>query len=706
MNNTSFKTKAGYLVLLALLVAAAYFPVFFHLFSLKNDALVYFLPYRYQVSSAVQESSFPWWSANIYLGTPLYSDIQSGSWNPLVILLSLFGRYNMSMLETELSIYLLAAAAGMYILAGRFSSNRNIRLIIALSYACSGFMTDSGSFIPWMNAAAVLPYLIFFFIRLLEKPGLKQTIPFTFTTFLLLTAGYPSFLVYTAYLLAGVLIALFFRYRRQWSVIRPVLFQLLLFLLFSSLLWSPVILAWTDFFPYYQRGGTIPLSFAQSNPFPPGGMLSMLIPAGVLKEQDWLQTDPGMRNISIGLFAFLLMPLAFQTILKNRLLRILALITFLSLLISLGPATPIHGWCHEYLPLFNRFRHPGTFRLFVIAGLLLISIASFERLFHAGKNDRLTRRLLWIALGLLLVITGFAFTKSGPLQGLLSPGGLSALNKAGFAELLLIQGTIQLLFTGGFIYFEKKQKTKALATIIIAQVILSAWFALPFTFISKTPAKSIDQAIAAATSKPDHPDTIALIRHADRMPGPDASPLITPAFYENQPVVNHDLISPTISTAYLHFLNDTALSQLTDGIPWAFLMPGSRLTDSSSRQVKQQKAAEAKVSLIHQTATSMYFRVNAAQPGYLHILQQYHHRWQALVNNTPTGIDRANHAFMAIKLPVGKSEVELRYQPGRLQYLLNYISLFTLALLLLLWIFIFFRLKKQDKTLVDKEAVS
>lgn len=706
MNILLLKYKTNILILLCLSVAVAYFPVFFHLFSLKNDALVYFLPFRYQVSSAIQSGSFPWWSDNIYLGTPIYSDIQSGSWNPLVWILSLFGKYNMAVLETELSIYLLVAAIGMYKLAGQFSSPPCIRLIIALSYACSGFMTDSGSFIPWMNAAAVLPFLFCFFIRFLEKPGLQHTIPFTLTVFLLLTAGYPSFLVYTGYLLAGILVFLFFRYRKQRLIVRPVLFQLLLFLFFSLLLWCPVIVAWIDFLPYYQRGGTISLSYAQSNPFPPAGIMSMLIPAGVFNEQEWLKTDPGMRNMSIGLFAFILLPLCYRAVIKNRLLRIIALISILSLLISLGSATPVHSWCHQYLPLFNRFRHPGTLRLFTIAGLLLLAIPAFERLLQTEGNDKLPKKLLWTGCCMLAVTTGYAMTQSSSLQSLFSLSGLTKLNKAGFADLILIQGAIQLSFIGTILYSLYKRKRTIIKVIIIGQIIASVWFALPFTFLSKNRVKTIDQSISRITDKAPEPDTIGVMTHADRQFGPDAPALVIPAFYDKQPVVNHDLVSPTISNAYLHFLNDKPLNQLTNGLPWAFVLPDTLLTPAASSIVKNQHPKDEEVSLISKTATRICFRVNTEHPAYLHIFNQYHHRWQAVVNEIPTGIQRAHHAFMAIKVPAGISEAELLYQPGQIQYILNYTSLFTLCGLLLTLIVISVRQKKQHKSSLYKVRVS
>jgi hypothetical protein len=689
------KEKKGYLLLLALLVAAAYFPVFLHLFSLKNDALVYFLPLRHQVSCAIREGHFAWWSDAIYLGTPLYSDIQSGAWNPLVLLLSFFGKYNMTMLETELSIYLLAAAWGMYKLAGRFSDSPQIRLLIALSYTCSGFMTDSGSFIPWMNAAAVLPFMFCYFIRTLEHPSWRSTIPLSLSAFLLLTAGYPSFLVFAGYVMAGVLVYLLFSYRKKWAVIRPVLTQLLLFLGLSMLLWSPVLYAWTDYLSYYQRGNAVPLSFAQINPFPPEGILSVLVPSALTPGSDWLNTDVSMRNMSVGLFAFLFFPLSFHMVFKSRILKVVAGISLLSLLISMGDATPVHKWCYQLLPFFDRFRHPGTLRLFAITGLLLMAVTSFERLYRNDPDAiRPSRLIAWMALMALLVLTGYGFFSAGILQPGFFDKGLSALSKMELPDLLLLQGIVQLIFISSFLVISYRKKHRWLPFLVAAQVIVAGWIALPLTVVSKTRASIIDQEIAALSATKTRQPVITLMSHADRIQGPDAPSVILPSFYNNIPVFNHDIISPTVSTRYTRFLNDPVKSRIATGLPWAFFSTSAQLTEST--RVPDPKVAV--VELIQKKQNSLVFRIHADQTGYLYLFRQYHHRWEVLVNGKSGTIQLADDAFIVVPVKDGISTVELSYNPGRTQLLLSVICLFVFSGLLLVLLTTFSWPKKQKKS--------
>ena len=72
--STYFNTRHPYLLLL-LITLIAYWPLSIQLFSLKNDALVYFLPYRYQLSESIQQGCFPWWNPYIYTGLPIHPKI-------------------------------------------------------------------------------------------------------------------------------------------------------------------------------------------------------------------------------------------------------------------------------------------------------------------------------------------------------------------------------------------------------------------------------------------------------------------------------------------------------------------------------------------------------------------------------------------------------------------------------------------------------
>ena len=110
----SSDSNSKYYLILTVIASIAYWPLTLNVFSLKNDAITYFLPWRYHISTAIQNGYFPFWSPYLYTGLPLHSDIQSGVWNPVVFVISLFTRYDMNVLQWETLLYIIVAGVGFF----------------------------------------------------------------------------------------------------------------------------------------------------------------------------------------------------------------------------------------------------------------------------------------------------------------------------------------------------------------------------------------------------------------------------------------------------------------------------------------------------------------------------------------------------------------------------------------------------------------
>ena len=59
--------------------------------------------------------------------------------------------------------YIFLAGAGMYKLVREFNGSPAAALIIGTAYLCCGYMTDSGSILPWIINAAYLPFTFLYF---------------------------------------------------------------------------------------------------------------------------------------------------------------------------------------------------------------------------------------------------------------------------------------------------------------------------------------------------------------------------------------------------------------------------------------------------------------------------------------------------------------------------------------------------------------
>ena len=218
----------NYLLLLVICLLA-YWPLTFGLFSVKNDAIHYFLPYRFNISEAIRNGEFPFWSPYVYLGNPLYGDMQSGAWNPVVWFFSFIGRYDITLFHYENLLYIFLGGVGMYKLTNRLFAHSHTALLIAVSYMLSGFML-SGQLINWLAAAAFLPFVFHYYLctahrvrwtsrgQTLRQTSWSNAAKTGIALFFLLTAGYPSFFIITGYvLLALFVITVINRFRNNES---------------------------------------------------------------------------------------------------------------------------------------------------------------------------------------------------------------------------------------------------------------------------------------------------------------------------------------------------------------------------------------------------------------------------------------------------------------------------------------------------------
>ena len=187
-----------HIVLLFILAVLCFWPLSFGIFSAKNDNITQFLPVRFHVSEALRNGNLPLWNPYMYLGYPIHGDMQGGAWNPVVWLLSLFGRYNVYSIHAEIIIYIFLAGCGMYRLLGEKINHAAIRLSGAAAYMMCGYIVDvSGSNLPFLAAAAYIPFVFAYYHQLFTFPSPSNSIKAAFATALLFVSAYPSFFILT-----------------------------------------------------------------------------------------------------------------------------------------------------------------------------------------------------------------------------------------------------------------------------------------------------------------------------------------------------------------------------------------------------------------------------------------------------------------------------------------------------------------------------
>lgn len=706
--NRNTLTDIGLLVLVTLV---AYLPVSFSLLSLKNDSLVQYLPFRYHLSESIQNGHFPFWSPYLYTGFPVHADMQGMTWNPLVLLISLFTKYNMSVLEFEVTVYLLLAAISMYFLLRSFQLHRVICILGGISYMSCGFITGSASVIPWISSAAFIPFVFLTLKGFLDEPGVKKAIYFSFSLSLLFLCGYPTFFIYTSYITGAVLLLalwVHFRKKERASLQRPLLCFGLAILLFL-LVCSPAIISYAEFLSYYSRGSGISAARAAQNPFTPFSSISYLVPGAVHKDHPWLDTDTSMRNGYVGLFVFLLFVLSLFSK-QGRWQKMIGALTLFSFLLSLGSSTPLHYICYKALPLFNTFRHPGNIRLFTSLGIIMLASIYTQQLLQGNREEiyRKLRTMGWATAGILGVTLLILLLKAGTRENLQfairkGPDPKALLDAFSFDGFLLLQCVAQLVFVGALLSLlrQKKLPVKLTAVLVGLNSVLFCWLALPFNFVSQLRTAAIDQYVASFPKGYPAPDLLA---SAETGVFADSStiPVYGYAnFYNKQIRLQDYVITPTLNKEYERFCGDKKLRRAMDGYPFAWLsdtlvsqtpdslFPGRRFSlysDPATKPVLGKLNGMEKMEVEKFSPNSFTLRTNTRSPLLLSVFQQYNHNWQVRINDQPASVIKLNIAFMGVALPAGENRVVWEYRPARV-VLAAWISLATLIICGLFFIF-------------------
>jgi hypothetical protein len=699
------------------------------LLTLKNDAVVYFLPYRYHISESIQNGFFPYWNPYIYMGFPLHGDMQSGAWNPFVWLFSLLGTYNMRTLQWETLLYIYIAGIGMYKLLSAFAFHEKTKWLLAIAYLCSGFITDTGQFIVWTASAAFVPFVLLYYYRLLQEQRTADALKTAIALALLLLCGYPSFLIFTAYLLLAMkLTVLITRWRRKTLHKKLLLASaknhLLILLVFAALC-APALAAYYQNLPLYERGSGATLAKALSNPFPPFSLTSWLTPMAVTRPHDFISTDLTARNSYFGIFSLLFLLLSFRTG-WSRVQSFIAGATGFALLFSFGDATPLRKLCYYLLPLMDTFRHPANMRLFTIIGCLLLAGFALHRFFTEQEKmlPRVRRSAWWIAgLTALLVLWSATHTQLFQhIKALFAASGSSlrialkeAMDDFGFWDYALLQGVAQLIFVLLFIWLLRSNRwLRSANALMLINLLLMAQLALPFTFVGQSSPRELNAFIAAQPKAFPLPDlSVPVDECSARENATDGWG--NHSFYEKSLCIEDNMITPSFLKQYDAFLKNNTVRSTIAALPFAWctdsvadrfdtaaLVPGKKYafihTAALPTVVGESKPSQLRV--VSFAPDHIRFEINCRMVTYLNILQNYHPDWQASINGNTAAVLQSNISFMSVQVPAGVSEVVLEYKP-RLVSAMLWVS--AGALIALLLIFIFYKKKIQAAVITDEE---
>jgi hypothetical protein len=471
----------------------AFWQVAFLTQSLKYDILDGYLPGHFFLSECLRNSVFPLWNPYQQLGYPIYADLLNTNYVVDMVIGRLFPYTNITF-HFLFIIYVIIAGTGIYKLTKELGIDFKLSILIAIAYALSGFITGNAQHIQFIIGAAWLPFTLLYFIRLARGSSLINILLFVVFTILFITGGYPSFAILLAYLLIGIYVYVVsgFLKKRKYKSAVTFSFRCLIAAILLLALCSGIIISIYQATPYVSRFAGLSYEYATTNPFTPKSLISILSPLLTASQPALFDTDVSMNNHYFGiiLFVFFLYGLSKPQNIKSMVVLVAMLIM---LLLSFGDHAFLHRIFYEYVPFFNKFRHPSAFRLFTILFLLLFTGIQANRFLPANpENIKRFTRIYAGTIGMIIfifVVSVVLFLRIilGPAS---LPESLTALaSNYGPSGALMLQSFIILLLHAGFVYFVLVRKKtewfyKMVMITMLAEAVVFTQLNLRYTVVA------------------------------------------------------------------------------------------------------------------------------------------------------------------------------------------------------------------------------
>lgn len=636
--------------MLAILIATLtlYSPFIFFDKSIQWDSADYFLPMRYLLSEAFRLNELPLWNPYTRLGLPLHADPQSGAaYIPSLIIAYLFG-YSFKILAFEFVAHILIAGTGFYFLTYKLIQRQSISIFISICYLSSGFFISNSQHLSWIIAAAYLPWVILFYIRIIDKQSILNILSLSLVIYLMLCGGYPAFCIITAY---GVIIHLVYfsincLIKNATKKLISIVTSLTLSILISILMSAYMLYSFIETYSSITRDIQLSKMF-QEGAFTILCFISFLFPGAVVSSINNLNTDLSMANAYIGLIPIIVLPLILIT--RNKKSIYFLLIAFLFLLIASGDATPLRSILFNYVPFLNTFRFPSLFRLFAIVSLL-ISVAYLINDMFYNYVKIFKYYLIAITLLSFLISIGILVNNlSIPIPNLFKPSSwrnyFENTNASYVIQWQIVLQTIFLILSLLGLVVSRNKSTIQLICFLLIQIISLVMFEsfnARVTLCANKSASHVDSIIKAEKIFKSNSDYLLnTVTHVgDNKYEPQ---------YQNVNIYQNKISADGYNPFY--FKSSDSLIENQKAYKEILNHKIIYSTDSSTS-----------ILSINHTNNSFSADITSKLNTNIILSQCYYKYWKAFIDNNQVEIHKKYSSIMSIEVPSGSHQIKFIYE--------------------------------------------
>ena len=405
-----------YILLLLVVVLPIYPLVLQQGFLLQHDIFASDLlhnqfPYRAFAGKSVSEGEFPLWMPGVFSGIPYLPQIEAGPlYLPNLALFALFDPYvalNLSIIFT-----FLFGALGAFLLARAYGADNVSASLGGLVFALSGFNVSHVKHMSMHEAAAVLPWMVLCLEKALRSKSGFWLVGLSLATALQISAGHPQ-ITYYSLLFVCVRVVVFLVQetvkerkgvdkkldkRVARTLGRKTLGVALAVILGFGICGLQLVTTYR-FNEGSIRGPALDWKFASAFPYYLGDIMTFVHPtaSGMVERMDYRGTVEWENYGYVGIIPLMLIVVSLVFVRRKVVWFYVAALVG-SMLLVVGPATPLYRLLWKYLPGMDLFRFPTRFLLIVSLSAAMLSALGSTFL---GRWLWKTRRP-WLAPAILI----------------------------------------------------------------------------------------------------------------------------------------------------------------------------------------------------------------------------------------------------------------------------------------------------------------
>ena len=650
-------------IFLLIILFIAYLPLSTFIFGMKNDAFSDNFPPLFFLSEAIHAGKSPLWNPYMNFGYPAYADMGCPFYNPIVWVFAFFG-YSAYTLTLQVLLYLYIAGITMFYLGRYLNFSFYIAVAVAAMYMCSGFFVGALQHISYVASASFLPLLLLYFLRVINLPNFRNSFLLAVAAYFVCTGGHPAiptatcFYLLFIFIVYGLYTRLFFS--TQFFIVAK---YLSLSVCMVALFLAPMIYSYANIFAEYKRyatqmyGTSIYASFALPN------LISLIFPFSTASHAAIFTHDMSFRNLYFSIPGFV--AVFYGISVKNKLSISLLIAALIMLFLSLG--YPYRIYVYDRLPLLQFVRTNGHFRVFsilsfcCIAGFGLIKIQQHvPRLLQSFKKIHLLLLAAFFA-----VLVGILFFEREDLYrfyvAFQSAGTFSEKMKTFFASLsmpvALVINIAVALIVCSLVVFQKRFSAKHIFFIIAVDLIINIICYLPVTGVGSVTLKQIQAVYNTSPQGIPIPSFIPLNK-IDTLPA-KVTGLTGDLTYYNKQIGTTKLTDyPSYFSSTYNYFN-SADTTIVNKEPYLFFK--NEIGSSVHKN---------KVSVLNFSPNSILLRIDAQQNDTIVYLQNFYKYWHAEINDKAVPVSVAYHAFMALPVTKGISNITFYYEDNMVWYLM------------------------------------